>query len=258
MDAFGAYLSAIRRIPLLSDAEERALAERARAGDVAAAQRLAEANLRFVVRVAAPFARYGIPLEDLVQEGNLGLLRAVQSFDPARGVRFVSYAVWWIRAAVEEFVLRSFSLVRIGTTQRQRRLFRQLPKVRARVTAERGPDPAALAKALRAPQAEVEEMEARMASRLPWDPAPIADPRPTPEDAVAEAEEQAERGKDVREALDHLGARERLVLEARDMDDDRSTLQQLSTRLGISRERVRQVELGAKRKVRARLEAHAH
>jgi RNA polymerase sigma-32 factor len=254
------YLREIRRYPILSAAEERALARTCRAA-------LVTANLRFVVRIAREYRSCGFRLADLIQEGNIGLMRAVEKFDPDRGVRLVTYATWWIRAYVQNFIMRSHSLVKLGTTAAQRRLFSSLASTRNEIErAHRaagdteGADPAAIARKLSVTPAEVEEMAARLAAHdlsidAKGDGAEAAAvealaAQTSPQDhAVSEAQEQHLMRSHVSRALFALEERERFIVEQRLMSDDPATLREVGEQLGVSRERVRQIEQRAKHKL---------
>jgi len=269
--ALGAYLAEIRRVPLLTREEERDLARAWRdRRDTRAAHRLVTSNLRFVVRVARGYRSYGLRLADLVQEGNLGLLRALEGYDPERGIRLVSYAVWWIKAYIHNYVLHSWSMVKLGTTQAQRRLFFALARGRhdpVRPPEAPGLDDAALgrvARALGIAPAQVEQMGARLAGRDLSLDAPAGDgpatrldllesEAPGPEDLVAGAEEAVRLSGHVAEALAALDGRERTVVERRIMAEDPLTLQELGEALGCTRERARQIEFRAKVKLRRAL-----
>lgn len=256
-----AYLTDVRRHPMLTREEEVSLARRARAGDSRAAQALVTANLRFVVAVALDFSGYRLPLADLIQEGNEGLVHAVKKFDPERGVKLNTYAIWWIRAYIQNYILKSWSLVKLGTTQAQRKLFFSLARTRRELeklgeadggTAVNVDD---IAKKLRVKPQEVREMEQRLrgdtyAGLLPatdgW-PFPSADAERGPEAQFIAAELGALAKARVRTALADLPERERVIAEERLMADERTSLVELGERFGCSRELVRQVEL----KVRA-------
>jgi RNA polymerase sigma-32 factor len=266
-----AYLAEIRRVPLLTREEERDLARAWRVRrDTRAAHRLVTSNLRFVVMVARGYRSYGLRLADLVQEGNLGLLRALEGYDPERGIRLVSYAVWWIKAYIHNYILRSWSMVKLGTTQAQRRLFFALARSRndpARPPEAPGLDEASLgrvARTLGVAPAQVEQMGARLAGRDLSLDAPAGDGPatrldllesgvPGPEELVAEAEEAVRLAGRVGEALAALDGRERSVVERRVMADDPLTLQELGDALGCTRERARQIEFRAKAKLRRAL-----
>jgi RNA polymerase sigma-32 factor len=270
------YLSEISRHPLLSLDEEQRLARTFRAtGDPRAAHRLVTSNLRFVVKIAYEYRWYGLKMADLIQEGNVGLVKAVQKFDPERGCRFVTYAVWWIRACIHHHILGSWSLVRIGTTRAQRKLFFALARTRRELermsategSALDGQRLALLAGELDVKPCEVESMSQRIDGRdLSLDtPAGdgegsthaelVASDRPSHEQALQVAQEQKlVRGR-IGAALARLDRRERYIIEQRVMRDPPMTLLELARELGFSRERARQVEVRAKEKLRPELEA---
>jgi RNA polymerase sigma-32 factor len=265
----GGYLAQIDRFPLLTADEERRLAVTWRERrDPAAARRLVTSNLRFVVKLAFEYRTYGVRLLDLIQEGNLGLMVAVDRFDPRRGVRLTTYAVWWIRAYIQEHIRRSWSLVRFGTTRAEQRCFYRLRRERQRL--ERGgasADPERLAAALGVRADELEAIESRITRRdlSLDDPAfndtdetrgdRLADDRLGPEAAVAEREAAAKAASRIREAMLDLDPRERVIIQRRFLNQRGATLKELGAAFGISRERVRQLEARAKAKMRAQLES---
>jgi RNA polymerase sigma-32 factor len=272
--ALDRYLAEISRIPILSAAEERDLARRFRQqGDLRAGHELITSNLRFVVKVAFEYRSYGLRMGDLIQEGNLGLMRAVQKFDPEREIRLISYAVWWIRAYIHGHILRSWSLVKLGTTQAQRKLFFSLARTRRSLERDGGPDGAAapeeqsigIARLLGVKPLEVQEMTQRLNGRdLSLDAplgeaggsshlASMAGSEPGQEEALAEHQDQVARSAEVRRALDRLDPRERFILERRVMADAPLTLKQVGRHFGFSRERARQLELRAREKMRVEL-----
>ena len=268
------YLREINRVPLLTVEEERRLARQFRdEGDKRAGHRLVEANLRFVVKVAFEYRSYGLRMADLIQEGNIGLMKAVQKFDPDKEIRLISYAVWWIRAYIQNHVLKSWSLVKIGTTQAQRKLFFSLARTRHEIErltpgaglAEEGIDVALVAKKLRVRPSDVIEMTQRMEGRDLSLDAPVADGTSThleftpsegnPQDEeLARAEEDALLARRVGEAMSHLDPRERHIVEARVMGEGKETLRDLGHHFGFSRERARQLEIRALEKLRRELE----
>jgi RNA polymerase sigma-32 factor len=259
-----AYLNRIDRYNLLTPDEEHRLALRwRRFGDKGAAERLVTANLRFVVKIAFEYRTYGARLLDLIQEGNLGLLVAVDRFDPDRGVRLTTYAVWWIRAYIQEYIRRSWSLVRFGTTRAEQRCFYRLRRERQRL--ERGggkADPDRLAAALGIAREELETIETRITRRDASldDPAyldtdetrgdRLADDGPGPETQFANEELSEEAHRQIEEALATLDARERVILSRRYLSPNPATLKDLGRSFGISRERVRQLEARAMAKLR--------
>ncbi len=261
------YLDDLRRHPVLSIEDEQVLARAYRDhGDTRAAHALVTANLRFVVKVAAGYRGYGFRLPDLIQEGNLGLLKAVTKFDPDHGIRLVTYASWWIRAYIQSYILQSWSIVKMGTTQAQRRLFFALARTR-RELARSGRDEDLddrVARRLRVLPEELQEASRRMEGRDQSIDAPGPDDRGAPVDRVAapddlqderlsRARESERVRRGVTDALALLDARERTIVEQRFMADDPASLQDLGARLGFSRERARQLEIRARGKLRAAL-----
>ncbi|ACG72361.1 putative RNA polymerase, sigma 70 family subunit [Anaeromyxobacter sp. K] len=268
------YLREINRVALLTVEEERRLARQFRdEGNTRAGHRLVEANLRFVVKVAFEYRSYGLRMADLIQEGNIGLMKAVQKFDPDKEIRLISYAVWWIRAYIQNHILKSWSLVKIGTTQAQRKLFFSLARTRHEIErltpgaglAEEGIDVALVAKKLRVRPSDVVEMTQRMEGRDLSLDAPVADGTSThleftpadgePQDEeLARAEEDALLARRVSEAMGRLDPRERHIVEARIMGEGKETLRDLGHHFGFSRERARQLEIRALEKLRRDLE----
>ena len=257
------YLRQIRAFPLLAPEEERALVRKAQQDeDAAAVARLATSHLRLVVKVAKRYSAFGLPMSELIAEGNLGMVRAVQRFDPDHGFRLSTYAVWWIRAAIQEYILRSWSLVRIGTTRGQRRLFFNLRRLKSSMgvleEGELAPGQVeSIAASLRVPGAEVDSMNGRLSGSDRSLNAPVGteghgefqdwlvDERPTPEDSLAETEERHHRRRLLKEALRMLPERERHILVERRLKEQPATLNELSQRYDVSAERVRQIELAA-------------
>ena len=268
------YLREINKVSLLTVEEERRLAREFRnEGKTRAAHKLVEANLRFVVKVAFEYRSYGLRMADLIQEGNIGLMKAVQKFDPDKEIRLISYAVWWIRAYIQNHILKSWSLVKIGTTQAQRKLFFSLARTRHEIErltpgaglAEEGIDVALVAKKLRVRPSDVVEMTQRMEGRDLSLDAPVADGTSThleftpsegePQDEeLARAEEDRLLSRRVNEAMSHLDPRERHIVEARIMGEGKETLRDLGHHFGFSRERARQLEIRALEKLRRELE----
>ena len=266
-DPFSSYLRDIGRVDLLTPEEEVELATAWRERrDRRAADRLISANLRFVVKVARGYSRYRMPLPDLVQEGNLGLMHAATKFDASRGTRFLSYAVWWIKAYIQAHVIRSWSMVRIGTTQAQRRLFHKLPRALAA-----GPEDgeahedfiARLATELDARPRDVKLMMGVVRGRdlsldTPLRPGEahlsfldrVEDTRPDPESSTEQTQDQSLRSRLLTEALQKIGERERAIIELRHCSDEPRTLREVGEILGLSRERVRQLESKALFKLR--------
>jgi RNA polymerase sigma-32 factor len=272
------YLAEINRFPLLAPEEEKRLAcEYLAHRDTRAAHRLITANLRFVVKVAYEYRSYGFKMADLIQEGNIGLMKAVQKFDPAKEIRLISYAVWWIRAYIQNHILKSWSLVKIGTTQAQRKLFFSLARTRReldRTSVEQGADSDGrdankIAKKLKVKPAEVREMELRLEGRDVSLDAPVGeDGSATHGDFVtSEGASQDEELSGAQErvmltgrigtALGLLDPRERFIIEQRVMSDRPMTLKELGEYFGFSRERARQLEIRAKEKLREHLHALA-
>jgi RNA polymerase sigma-32 factor len=257
-----------RRFPMLSFEREHALAIAWRdRSDRLALDELIGSHLRLVVKVARGFAGYGLPLDDLVAEGNIGLMQAAEKFDPERGFRFATYAMWWIRSAMQEYILHSWSLVKIGTTVAQKKLFFNLRRLKSRLQEiERGdllPETvAAIAKDLRVSATEVVEMNNRLGGRdnslnatLGNEPDGewlelLADERPSQEVVVGDIEENIHHRRLLRDALRTLPPRECEILTERHLKDQPTTLEELSHRYGVSRERVRQIEMRAVEKLR--------
>ncbi len=258
-ERLSAYLSQVRAFPLLDREAELALARKFRnEGDRTAAQALVTNNLRFVVKVARQYQNYGIKLEDLIQEGNIGLMKAVEKFDPAKGYRLITYAVWWIRAYIHNLILRSWSLVKMGTTQAQRRLFYQLSRAKRRIagmsemsSAERH---RVLADKLDASEDEIREMERRTAGRDVTLDAPIGDESDTTfldlvpgheanaEQVIGDNEEREVLRNAVSELARNLKPRERYILKNRVLAEEPECLREIGARFNVSRERVRQLE----------------
>jgi RNA polymerase sigma-32 factor len=264
--SFDAYVDAVSRIPVLSREEETELATRLRRDDdLDAARQLVLSHLRFVVHIARGYHGYGLPLGDLVQEGNVGLMKAVKRFDPTVGVRLVSFAVHWIRAEIHEYVLRNWRLVKIATTKAQRKLFFNLRKYKRHLGWLSADETQAVARDLGVSAADVTEMERRLASRdVSYDLAPDADEEeesyspsaylPAPDADPAVAVERAEWDDDVTDKVAHamaqLDARSQAVLRARWMTDQKATLHDLADEYGVSAERIRQIEANAIKKLR--------
>ena len=266
LGSFEAYAERVSRIPVLTRDEEAELARRLHdQNDLTAARTLVLSHLRFVLHIARGYTGYGLPLGDLVQEGNVGLMKAVKRFDPDQGVRLVSFAVHWIRAEIHEYVLRNWRLVKIATTKAQRKLFFNLRKYKRSLGWLTADETQAVARDLGVSAAEVTEMERRLASRdLSYDPAPDADEEdetyspsaylPAPDADPAIAVERAEWDDDVTDKVAHamsqLDARSQAVLRARWMTDQKATLHELADEYGVSAERIRQIEANAIKKLR--------
>jgi RNA polymerase sigma-32 factor len=262
------YLQEIRRFPLLESNEEYVLAKRWREhGDGGAAQKLVTSHLRLVARIAMGYRGYGLPVSEIISEGNIGLMQAAKRFDPEKGFRFATYAMWWIKAAIQEYILRSWSLVKIGTTANQKKLFFNLRKAKTRISAlEEGdlhPDHVQLiANRLAVTEQDVVEMNRRLGGDVSlnaqiregdgdsdeWQDR-LVDEAPDQETQLAESEESDNRRKALGEALSVLNNRERHIFEARRLADEPFTLEQLAAEFNISRERVRQIETHAFQKV---------
>lgn len=264
------YIAEINRHGLLSREDEQSLALRYRdEGDLDAAHQLVVANLRFVVKIAHEYRGYGLRLLDLVQEGNIGLMKAVQKFDPDKGYRLISYAVWWIRAYIQNYIMRSWSLVKLGTTQAQRKLFFKLRSERENADRDAGPGEVAsrtgLAQRLGVETQELASMEARLAARDFSLDAELQDgarqthldllssEEPGQEEELAETEERELLRVKVDEAMEGFNEKERYIVYNRLMTDDRQTLQEIGKNFGISRERARQIEGNVLRKLRTAL-----
>jgi RNA polymerase sigma-32 factor len=266
------YLAEINQYSLLTAPEERKLARRLNRGDTDAGHRMVMANLRFVVKVAHEYHSYGIPLLDLIQEGNMGLMKAVQKFDPRKKIRLISYAVWWIRAYIQNYILKSWSLIKLGTTQAQRKLFYSLARTR-RELEKVGEDledcsVEKIARILRVRPSDVEEMQQRMSGRdmsldVPvgngeGDNATLANflvsPAEGQDNEYAKKEVAGIMTSHVRSAIGRLDPRERYIIEQRALTDQPITLKRLGEHFGFSRERARQIEIRAKKKLRHELQ----
>jgi RNA polymerase sigma-32 factor len=266
-DNLGHYLTQIRQYPLLSPEEEFVLATRYKeTEDVDAAHKLITSNLRFVVKVALEYRGYSLKLLDIIQEGNIGLMVALKKFDPHKGYRFISYAIWWIRAYIQNFIIKSWSLVKMGTTQIQKKLFYKMGKIKGLAHEEHQEEKIEeLAHELNVRGSDIEEMQKRFAGRdlsldakLDLDQGIsfldlLPDLSPDQEDLLGEREEDEALRDEVEEALEGLSERERFIVRHRIMDDDPMTLQELGNQFDISRERVRQIESEALRKLKTKL-----
>ena len=270
--SFDAYLDRVGRIPVLDREHEKRLAERFRRdNDLDAARELVLSHLRFVVHIARGYAGYGLPMNDLVQEGNVGLMKAVKRFDPNVGVRLVSFAVHWIRAEIHEYVLRNWRLVKVATTKAQRKLFFNLRRMKPNLSWLSADETRAVATDLGVTPAEVTEMERRLSARdLSFDIAPDADeedgysPASYLPAADADPAEQVEAEEwntssslNLSAAMERLDDRSRAILQRRWMNDDKATLHELAAEYGVSAERIRQIEAGAMNRLRALLPAPA-
>ena len=262
------YLEEIRRFPMLEPQEEYMLAKRWQEHeDTEAAQRLVTSHLRLVARIAMGYRGYGLPIGEVMSEGNVGLMQAVKRFDPDKGFRLATYAMWWIRAAIQEYILRSWSLVKMGTTAAQKKLFFNLRKLKGQLQAfEEGdlrPDQVeAIATKLGVPEEDVISMNRRLAGDSSLN-APLradaegggewqdwlVDDSSDQESILVNQEELDNRRSYLSEAIDTLTPREKRIFEARRLVDDPLTLEELSTEFGVSRERIRQIEVRAFEKV---------
>ncbi|MFZ1327148.1 MAG: RNA polymerase sigma factor RpoH [Candidatus Contendobacter sp.] len=265
------YIQAISQAPMLSAEDERELAQRLRLrNDLAAAQQLILAHLRFVVHIARGYAGYGLPLADLIQEGNVGLMKAVKRFDPEHGVRLVSFAVHWIRAEIHEFILRNWRIVKVATTKAQRKLFFKLRSAKKRLGWLNGEEVNLVARELGVTPEQVLEMESRLSGHdVSFDPpvgaesddeavlsAPVAylrDERDNPAEALERDDWETRTTDQLHDALQRLDPRSRAIVQRRWLSDDKPTLHELAAEYQISAERVRQLENNAMKKLRAAL-----
>ena len=274
-DSLSAYLAEVRRHPMLTAEEELDLARRWRDGkDREALSQLVGSHLRLVVRIARDNGGYGLPMADLIAEGNVGLMQAAEKFDPERGFRFATYALWWVRASIRDYILRSWSLVRTGTTAAQKKLFFKLRRLKSSLGAleegDMSPELVAkIAEELQVPETEVVEMNRRLTQSDRSLDAPVGadgedswldllgDEREGQEGLFAESEEMDKRRALMHGALAELNERERHILVERKLKDEPMTLQELSEIYGVSRERVRQIEGNALRKLTKSMRARA-
>lgn len=264
IDNLTLYLTEINRFPLLTAEEEMDLACRFRdEGDLEAAQTLITSNLRFVVKIAGEYRSYGMKMLDLIQEGNIGLMMAVRKFDPSKGVRLISYAVWWIRAYIQNHIISAWSLLKIGTTQAQRKLFFKLNQAKQAIINMTGEgDLHAAALTLDVKDVEAQEMEQRLRGELSLDVEmfegegggtfleSLPDLRQNQEELLADRQESTILEQNVASALEHLNEKERFVIEQRVACESPKTLQEIADHFSISRERVRQIEEGALKKMK--------
>jgi RNA polymerase sigma-32 factor len=267
LGSLDAYIHSVNQLPVLALEHERELALRYRnENDLSAAKQLVLSHLRFVVHIARGYSGYGLQLSDLIQEGNVGLLKAVKRFDPAMQVRLVSFAVHWIRAEMHEFILRNWRIVKVATTKAQRKLFFNLRRAKKRLGWMNAEEVQTVARDLGVSAKEVLEMESRLSGHdLTFDAPADADDdaRPAPvaylEDHSANPQEYLERSDEgehqlgaLRDGLAKLDPRSRRILKRRWLDDDnKATLQELADEYGVSAERVRQIEANALKKMRA-------
>lgn len=268
------YMQEIRKYPMLSPAEEERLAYAWRnQGDQEAAHQLVQSHLRLVAKIAMGYRGYGLPVSDLISEGNMGMMQAVRRFDPERGFRLSTYAMWWIRAAIQEYVLHSWSLVKMGTTASQKKLFFNLRRIKGQIQAiddgDLHPEQVSLiATTLGVSERDVVQMNRRLYSPdnslnasikmdgegewQDW----LVDEGASQEEELAEREEFSERKSLLVTALKSLSERERYILTERRLRDDPATLESLSQHYGVSRERVRQIEVRAFEKLQKSMQLH--
>jgi RNA polymerase sigma-32 factor len=264
-NSLDSYIVQINQIPLLTQEEEFELAVRYKKhNDINAVQKLITSNLRFVVKVAFEYKSYGIKILDLIQEGNIGLMMAIKKFDPYRGYRFISYAIWWIRAYIQNFIIKNWSLVKIGTTQAQKKLFYKIGKVRKALeeNQEKEKKYELVANDLAVAKEDIIEMEQRMSARdlsldAPFDDGQelshfdlLKETSPNQEEVFGDEEEKQILGKEVRDAMKRLNDKEEYVIKNRIMADSPLTLQEIGHHLKLSRERVRQIESEALKKLK--------
>jgi RNA polymerase sigma-32 factor len=270
------YLSEIRKFPMLVKDEEFMLAKRWQEHqDPDAAHRLVTSHLRLVAKIAMGYRGYGLPIGEVISEGNVGLMQAVKKFDPDKGFRLATYAMWWIRASIQEYILRSWSLVKMGTTAAQKKLFFNLRKAKSEISAlEEGdlhPDQVRqIANKLGVLDEEVVSMNRRLAggdaslnsplradSEAEWQDWLVDEDTPSQESLVAESEERSIRMSLLEEAMTELSDRERHILTERRLKDEPTTLEELAAQYGVSRERVRQIEVRAFEKLQKSMRAAA-
>ena len=269
------YLEEIRRFPMLEPAQEYMLAKRWQEHqDAEAAQKLVTSHLRLVARIAMGYRGYGLPIGEVISEGNVGLMQAVKRFEADRGFRLATYAMWWIRASIQEYILRSWSLVKMGTTAAQKKLFFNLRRVKGQIQAlEEGdlkPEHVKqIATKLGVPEEDVISMNRRLSGDAALN-APVrndqesgewqdwlVDETPNQEERLAESEELSRRKAYLATAMSTLNEREKRIFEARRLQDDPATLEDLSTEFGVSRERIRQIEVRAFEKVQKAVQKSA-
>jgi RNA polymerase sigma-32 factor len=269
------YLQEIRKFPLLAADEEFMLAKRWREhGDTEAAHRLVTSHLRLVAKIAMGYRGYGLPVAELISEGNIGMMQAVKRFDPDRGFRLATYAMWWIRASIQEYILRSWSLVKIGTTAAQKKLFFNLRRAKGQIAAieegELSPEHVKkIAHDLQVPESDVVNMNRRLSYGDHSLNAPLrnegegewqdwlVDEKADQEVVLAESEDMDNRRELLAAAMSDLNERERYILTERRLKDEPSTLEDLSQHYGISRERVRQIEVRAFEKLQKSMKSAA-
>ncbi len=268
-DPLAIYLSDVRKYPVLSKEKEQEIAKKYfETKDHEAAQILVKSNLRFVVKIAAEYSKFGAKMIDLVQEGNIGLMHAVREFNPYKGARLITYAVWWIRGYIQEYLMRQYSMVRIGTTQNQRKLFYQLQKEKDNLDAfGHEPNLALISSRLGIPQDEVEQMAQRMATHdisldRPLDGesgGTLMDMQKSTsdmglDDKMAHEEELEILREKLKEIRTELSSREQIILDERLLNDEPLTLQEIGEKHGITREAVRQMEARVLKKIKIKME----
>ena len=269
------YLEEIRKFPMLEPCEEFMLAKRwQQHGDSDAAEKLVTSHLRLVARIAMGYRGYGLPIGEVISEGNVGLMQAVKRFEPDKGFRLATYAMWWIRASIQEYILRSWSLVKMGTTAAQKKLFFNLRRAKSQLQAlEEGDlkpeNVTKIATRLGVPEEDVISMNRRLGGDASLN-APVradsesgewqdwlVDDTPTQEDRLVEEEELSRRKSYLSNALSVLNDRERQIFEARRLREDPATLEDLSSEFGVSRERIRQIEVRAFEKIQKAVQTSA-
>ncbi len=270
------YLTEIRKFPMLAKDEEFMLAKRwAEHEDTAAAHRMVTSHLRLVAKIAMGYRGYGLPIGEVISEGNVGLMQAVKKFDPDKGFRLATYAMWWIRASIQEYILRSWSLVKMGTTAAQKKLFFNLRKAKSEIAALQEGDlrpeqVSSIATKLGVLDEEVISMNRRLSggdaslnspmradSESEWQDWLVDDKTPSPETVVADAQENSVRMDLLEAAMTELTARERHILTERRLKDEPTTREDLAGQYGVSRERVRQIEVRAFEKLQKSMRAAA-
>jgi RNA polymerase sigma-32 factor len=271
------YLREIRKFPILDPNEEYMLAKSWKEhGDLGAAHKLVTSHLRLVAKIAMGYRGYGLPLADLIAEGNVGMMQAVKRYDPDRGFRLATYAMWWIRASIQEYILHSWSLVKLGTTAAQKKLFFNLRRIKGRIQAIEDGDLSPenlkqIATELNVPESEVVDMNRRLAGPDHSLNAPVRadgdggsewqdwlkDDGDNQEETLGEMEELGLRRDLLTSAMSHLTARERDILVERRLRDEPATLEELAQKYGVSRERVRQIEVRAFEKLQALIKTSA-
>lgn len=268
-DPLAMYLNEIRRYKVLTREEEMALAKRYfESKDAAAAEALVKSNLRFVVKVAAEYSKFGAKMIDLIQEGNVGLMHAVREYNPYKGARLITYAVWWIRGYIQEYLMRQYSMVRIGTTQNQRKLFYQLQREKEALDAMGiEPNAALIGSRLGIPEDEVRDMAMRMSGRDVSLDRPVDDEGTTSlgdlqrnrdeaplDEELARQEQLSILKQKIEEIRPELSDREKIILDERILNDDPLTLQEIGEKYGITREAVRQMEVRLMKKIKAKMD----